>query len=166
VRGPDNAAARLSEIAKWYDEVTAAGGYRAYYDGTREGTLQGGGTAGGLGADQEFFESLLLPQILFDGFLGFTPTATGFKLNPALPAAWPEYTVTRIRFQDSVLSVHATKGAFEIEVLESATLPAKPALVSVDSSKWKPTEAAGTAAEGRWNVALPMKGETLRFVRP
>lgn len=166
VRGPDNAAARLAEIAKWYDEVCAAGGYRAYYNGTREGTLQGGGTAGGLGADQEFFESLLLPQILFDGFLGFTPTATGFTLNPTLPEAWPEYSVARIRFQDSVLSVHATKDAFEIEVLASATLPGKPALVTVDASKWKPAEAAGATLEGRWEVALPNKGETLRFVRP
>ena len=50
---------RLQEIIAWFDEVQAAGGYRAYYDGSREGTLQGGGTAGGLGLNQEFFESVL-----------------------------------------------------------------------------------------------------------
>ena len=41
------------------------------YDGSREGTLQGGGTAGGLGLDAEFFESVLVPQVMLEGFLGF-----------------------------------------------------------------------------------------------
>jgi hypothetical protein len=49
MRGPDNVARRLSEIMAWFEEVTKAGGYRAYYNGAREGKLQGGGTAGGLG---------------------------------------------------------------------------------------------------------------------
>ena len=49
VLGPDNAWQRLREIIPWFEEVQAAGGYRKYYDGSREGSLQGGGTAGGLG---------------------------------------------------------------------------------------------------------------------
>jgi len=90
VYGPDNAR----EIIDWFDEVQAAGGYRAYYkDGTR-GTLQGGGTPGGLGCDKEFYESILVPQIMIDGFLGFRPRYDGFEIHPRLPTDWPSLTVT------------------------------------------------------------------------
>lgn len=108
VLGPDNAWERLREILRWFEEVETAGGYRKYYDGQREGTLQGGGTAGGLGLDHEFFESVLVPQIMLYGFLGFTPTADGFTLKPALPSAWPELTVNSIRIHDTTVSVRVT----------------------------------------------------------
>ena len=49
---PANSWTRLQAILDWYREVQAAGGYRAYYKEGKEGTLQGGGTAGGLGLDQ------------------------------------------------------------------------------------------------------------------
>ena len=39
--GPDNAWRRLQEILRWFGEVQAAGGYRKYYDGKREGTHAG-----------------------------------------------------------------------------------------------------------------------------
>jgi hypothetical protein len=45
ILGPDNAWTRLQKIIRWFDEVQASGGYRKYYAGSREGTLQGGGTA-------------------------------------------------------------------------------------------------------------------------
>jgi hypothetical protein len=77
--------------------VQQAGGYRAYYDGkTRPGTLQGGGTAGGLGLDREFYESVLVPQVMIDGFLGLQPTADGININPALPSSWQSLTITNI----------------------------------------------------------------------
>jgi len=115
VLGPDNAWQRLREILGWFDEVQAAGGYRKYYDGkSRDGTLQGGGTAGGLGLDQEFFESALVPQIMLNGFLGFTPRADGIKLDPRLPSDWPEFTLDRIRFQNLVLTIRASRKAITI----------------------------------------------------
>jgi hypothetical protein len=115
ILGPENAWTRLQEIVKWFDEVQAAGGYRKYYDGkSREGTLQGGGTAGGLGLDQEFFESALVPQIMLYGFMGFTPRGDGFKLEPRLPSAWEELAVDRIRFQNSTLRIRATRDSIEI----------------------------------------------------
>ncbi|HET6455827.1 MAG TPA: glycosyl hydrolase family 65 protein, partial [Armatimonadota bacterium] len=92
----------------------AAGGYRKYYDGTREGTLQGGGTAGGLGLDAEFFESVLVPQIMIDGFLGFKPGVDGFTVNPRLPSDWPELMIDRIHWHDRVLTIRATKDSVEI----------------------------------------------------
>jgi hypothetical protein len=113
-RGPDDAWNRLKEIIAWFDEVQKAGGYRKYYDGTREGSLQGGGTAGGLGMDMEFFESLLVPQIMLDGFLGFHPTAEGFTLNPNLPSEWPELTVSRIYIHDRIYDIHVTPTSIQL----------------------------------------------------
>lgn len=113
-RGPDDAWNRLKEIITWFDEVQAVGGYRKYYDGSREGTLQGGGPPGGLGMDQEFFESVLVPQIVLNGFLGFLPTVDGFKVDPNLPREWPELTVDRIRLHDLVLRIKAENNSIEI----------------------------------------------------
>ena len=105
VYGPDNVWQRLQEIVAWFEEVQAAGGYRAYYKDGSRGTLQGGGTAGGLGCDKEFFESILVPQIMLDGFLGFKPRSDGCEIRPALPADWPKLTVTEIYLHDHVLNV-------------------------------------------------------------
>jgi|LSQX01.3.fsa_nt_gb hypothetical protein len=114
IHGPDNAAQRLTEIMKWFAEVQAAGGYRAYYDGSREGSLQGGGTAGGLGLDREFIESVLVPQVMIDGFMGFKPYSDGFSINPRLPRDWPELKIDRIRFHESVLAIRVTNKEVEI----------------------------------------------------
>ena len=133
-RGPDDAWKRLQEIIRWFDEVQAAGGYRAYYNGTREGTLQGGGPPGGLGMDQEFFESVLVPQVILRGFLGFNPTGDGFKLDPRLPKAWPELVVDRIRFQNYILRVKASRDA--IEVLKEGEADG-PCFVQLPKGEWK-----------------------------
>jgi hypothetical protein len=133
-RGPDDAWARLKEIIAWFDEVQAAGGYRKYYDGSREGTLQGGGTAGGLGLDKEFFESVLVPQVMLNGFLGFKPTPDGFRLNPLLPKDWPELSIDRIHWHDLVLRVRATKDIVEIN---SEGHTDEPCFVCVPGDDWQ-----------------------------
>ncbi len=137
VLGPDNAWDRLQEIIRWFDEVQAAGGYRKYYDGSREGTLQGGGTAGGLGLDAEFFESVLVPQVMIDGFLGFTPGTDGFRLDPRLPSAWPELTMDRIHWHEMVLKVKATKDA--IEIWREGEAPSGPCFIGLPKGDWKAT---------------------------
>jgi hypothetical protein len=104
-RGPDDAWQRLESILDWYSDIEMAGGYRAYYQNSERGTLQGGGTAGGLGLDHEFLESVLVPQIMLYGFLGFRPTADGFELNPQLPSDWPSLTVKDIHWGDHVLTI-------------------------------------------------------------
>lgn len=115
-RGPDDAWARLQEIIAWFDEVQAAGGYRKYYaDGTR-GSLQGGGTPGGLGLDHEFFESILVPQIVIDGFLGFQPGGDGVKISPSLPEDWPSLAVTRVHWQKFILDITAKPGVIAVGV--------------------------------------------------
>jgi hypothetical protein len=134
VLGPDNAWQRLQEILKWFDEVQAVGGYRKYYDGKREGTQQGGGTAGGLGLDHEFFESVLVPQVMLYGFLGFAPRAEGFKLDPRLPSDWPELSVDRVRFQNLTLRLRATRDSIEIH---KDGLAAVPTQIQLPEGKWK-----------------------------
>ena len=114
--GPDNAAARLAETVEWFREVQAAGGYRKYYaPENKRGNMQGGNVAGGLGLDLEFFESILYPQSLLLGFMGFVPRADGFALCPKLPAAWPSLEIDRIRWQDQIIAIRATHEEIEIK---------------------------------------------------
>ena len=108
VSGPDDAWARLQEILAWFDETQAEGGYRAYYArDSKRGTMQGGNVPGGLGIDREFFESILVPQVMLYGFLGFEPTPDGFKIHPRLPKDWPEFTITRVHLHDAVMDITA-----------------------------------------------------------
>jgi hypothetical protein len=133
VLGPDNAWSRLKEILTWFDEVQAAGGYRKYYDGSREGTCQGGGTAGGLGLDMEFVESVLVPGVMLDGFLGFQPLADGFRIDPKLPSDWPELKIDRIRYQDSVLTIRATTHSIEVT---DEVASEKPCVIRLPKGEW------------------------------
>jgi hypothetical protein len=105
--GPDDAWRRLREILAWFREVQAEGGYRAYYTKPGRGTLQGGGPAGGLGLDQEFMESVLVPQVMLYGFLGFKAGPEGYQIHPRLPKEWPSLTVSGIRFHDRIINVTA-----------------------------------------------------------
>lgn len=163
VLGPDNAAARLTEIVKWFDEVQAAGGYRKYYDGSREGTLQGGGTAGGLGLDCEFIESVLVPQVMIDGFLGFAARADGFVIDPKLPSDWPELTIDRIRFHDSILTVRVTKSV--IEVINERRCE-EPAVVRLPAGEWNASYIGGAGSPPEQDGAFVVdwtKCEGVRF---
>jgi hypothetical protein len=117
--GPDDCWNRLQEIVAWYSEVQEAGGPREYYADGKRGTLQGGGTAGGLGIDQEFFESILVPQVITDGFLGLRPLADGLSINPRLPKAWPSLFVTGIHWHDIVFNIEAAKSRITVAAREN-----------------------------------------------
>jgi len=106
-RGPDDAWKRLREILNWFREVQSEGGYRSYYAKPGRGLLQGGGPPGGLGLDQEFLESVMVPQVMLYGFLGFQPTDDGYTVHPRLPKEWPSLTITGIRIGDEVLDITA-----------------------------------------------------------
>lgn len=140
VLGPDNAWERLREVIRWFDEVQAAGGYRKYYDGKRPGTLQGGGTAGGLGLDSEFFESVLVPQVVLNGFLGFRPHGDGFSLDPRMPSSWPELRVTRIRHHHHTLNIRAQENRIELAfepALQPTHVEPTPLRLHLAGSGWK-----------------------------
>ncbi len=134
VLGPDNAWQRLSQILDWFAEVQQGGGYRAYYAQPGRGTLQGGNIPGGLGMDQEFLESVLVPQVMLYGFLGFHPHAEGFSLSPRLPDDWPKLTVTRIAVQDSVLDVTADRESIRIDLRLRGGSPLR---IRLDPGRWR-----------------------------
>lgn len=113
VLGPDDAWARLAEIARWFRETREAGGYREYYR-ARGGTLQGANVGGGLGIENEFFESVMVPRALFDGFAGFTALPDGFRLDPHLPRGWPDLAVENVRFQQWRLRLEVRQDSAEI----------------------------------------------------
>ena len=133
--GPDDAAQRLNEICAWFDETQEAGGYRAYYSDPAKGTMQGGNVPGGLGLDKEFFESILVPQVMLYGFLGFTPKADGCEISPRLPQSWPSLRITRIHLHDHILDVTVRDRI--VEVVDHAT-GEKPLHVEVPSG-WRVT---------------------------
>lgn len=122
-RGADSTWLRLGEILRWFDEVKAAGGYREYYKGKSPVTLQGGGTCGGLGLDHEFYESILVPQIMLYGFLGFQPRGDGFEIRPNLPHHWPQLTVTRIHLHGLVLDVTVTARSMTVVAAGHSSSP-------------------------------------------
>ena len=111
--GPENTWERLKTILDWFADVQENGGYREYYK-THPGNLQGGGTGGGLGMDVEFRSSVLVPQIMFYGFLGYKPNLDGFEINPNLPTNWPSISISRILAQNSLISIFATTNEIKI----------------------------------------------------
>lgn len=124
VLGPDNAWQRLREILAWEKEVCEAGGYREYYkDGTRGTTLQGGGTAGGLGIDFEFFESSLMPSIVTYGFLGLEPAVEMLRINPRLPAACPEMGAANLLYRGTRMDILATNSSLRIALKDTPQDP-------------------------------------------
>ena len=160
VDGPDDAWARLQQILAWFDETQAEGGYRRYYakDPSR-GTMQGGNVPGGLGLDREFFESVLVPQVMLYGFLGFEPTPGGFKIEPRLPKDWPELTITRVHLHDLVLSITAkATGTIELQVEGASDLPL---VVELPDPKWK--VAGPPASAPHRSMPRPLGGRKEEF---
>jgi hypothetical protein len=108
--GADNAEPLLMNIINWYNDTQAEGGFRAYYkNDPSRGKLQGDNVAGGIGVDKEFMESILVPQVMLYGFLGFTPGLDGFSVNPDLPDDWSSLTINRIHFHKYILTIKVSK---------------------------------------------------------
>jgi hypothetical protein len=130
VVGADNAWDRLQEILAWERDVWSEGGYRPYYEGGKRGTtLQGGGTAGGIGIDAEFWESSLIPSILVYGFLGIEPNATDLVIRPKLPEDCPELGVSGLWYRDTALDVKAGPDYIEVAIKEE---PVKPLQIDLE----------------------------------
>ena len=159
--GADNAAGHLAENVKWFREVQAEGGYRKYYAPEKQrGNMQGGNIPGGLGLDLEFLESVLYPQVMLFGFMGFEPKMDGFVLRPRLPNDWPDLAIDRIRWQDQSLGIYATQNAIAI----TFDGPERRIKIDLPPGQWKLTPVKGTAK----TVTSPVdwkttSGETVRF---
>ncbi len=143
VLGPDPAWRRMTDMLKWEREVWAEGGYRKYYEGGKHGTtLQGGGTAGGIGVDHEFWESSLIPSIVIHGFLGLDPDATGLCIRPRLPKACPEIGVSDVLYRNVRLDIKAGDKAIVIGVKDQPSDP----LQMVLEGRWKRVGAGETGS--------------------
>jgi len=154
VDGPDDTWKRLQEVLVWFEETQAEGGYRAYYgkDPAR-GTMQGGNVPGGLGLDKEFFESILVPQVMLYGFLGFEPTPAGFKVRPRLPKDWPEAKITRLHLHDVVIDLTAkADGTIRIQSDRASELPV---VVELREGTWQTTAPGAQVDASRITLRLP-----------
>lgn len=120
LHGADNTWTRLQGLLAWEEEVWSEGGYRKYYEDGKHGTtMQGGGTAGGVGIDAEFFESSLVPSIVVYGFLGIDATPDGLAIHPRLPQACPRIGAMNLIFRDTLFDLVATLHSVEVRLQSS-----------------------------------------------
>jgi len=134
VYGPDDAWQRLEAILEWERQVRAAGGYRSYYADGRQGTtLQGGGTAGGIGIDFEFYESSLPPAFVIEGLIGLSPRADVVGIAPRLPSGVPAIAARDVMCYGARMDVEV--GADRI-VIELKDPPRREILLEPEGS-WK-----------------------------
>jgi hypothetical protein len=159
--GADDAWARLQEILKWYQEVKDAGGARPYYAVPGRGKLQGGGTAGGVGIDEEFYESVLAPTIILDGFIGFAVRPDGFDLQPRLPGAVKNLMVSNVAYRNLLWNVEATPGAVIFRV-HSGKVDA-PLRVGLPKGDWNVKMAA---EKGGAEKTIPVSSDKASFTLP
>ncbi len=118
VLGADNSFARLKEIQAWYEEVQAAEGkgdsfYRAYYadkmvEGGNVYKMQGGGTAGPIGLDAEFYESALLYATVPYAYLGLDASFGGLHIAPDLPADLDWLAMENLMFRNVRYDVYVS----------------------------------------------------------
>jgi hypothetical protein len=164
VDGPDDAWKRLKEVLTWFGETQAEGGYRRYYaNNPSRGVAQGGKEPGGIGMDMEFFESVLVPQVMLYGFLGFQPTAEGFKIHPQLPKDWPELKITRVHLHDVVLELTAkADGTILIQADRASDLPM---VIDLPKGNWQTGVSGAKLVKNRSTLRLPAKAVELEPVR-
>ena len=161
VDGPDDAWKRLRQVLDWFREAQAEGGYRRYYENDpSRGTAQGGKEPGAIGVDMEFFESVLVPQVMLYGFLGFEPTAEGFRIRPRLPKDWPELKITRVHLHDVVLNLTAkADGTIRIEADRLSDLPM---LIELPKGNWQSSAPGANVSGNQLKIRLPAQGVEIR----
>lgn len=148
--GPESCWQRLNTMLHWEKEVWDEGGYRKYYENGKHGsTLQGSGTAGGIGIDLEFWESSLVPAIVINGFLGLRPGAAGLKVHPRLPDSCPEMGVSNILYRGVRIDIKASNKALDIAIKDQ---PADPLLLQLEG-QWKRTDTGEVCKE--FQIASP-----------
>lgn len=144
VLGPDDGWQRLVEILQWEEDVHAGGGYRRYYEGGKRGTtLQGGGTAGGLGIDHEFYESSLLPSIVVYGFLGLEAAPAGvLHIRPQLPKSCSRIAIRNVLYHHLRMDVAADNDRIEIVLKDRPVYPLEVGL----RGRWRRDDTEETAS--------------------
>ena len=112
VLGADDLYARTKEIQTWYEKVKAAYDkaypeddhptqfYRQYYRTQLAVSLQGGGTAGGLGLDFEFLENSIVYSAYPKTILGMdSDEYNNISFTPSLPAELEYFKMENLVYQ-------------------------------------------------------------------
>jgi len=129
---------------------SSEGGYRKYYEGGKRGTtLQGGGSAGGLGIDYEFYESSLVPSIVVYGFMGLEADPCGtLAIRPRLPKSCPNMTLSNLLYRNVLMDVSVSDNLIKL------------------SAKNKPAEAINIVFEGLYRQIDTQKvGSTFSLIK-
>ena len=164
VDGPDDAWKRLRGVLDWFRETQAEGGYRRYYENDKSrGTAQGGKEPGAIGVDMEFFESVLVPQVMLYGFLGFEPTAEGCRIQPRLPKDWPELKITRVHLHDVVLEL--TARADGVLLIQADRLSDLPMVIELPKGNWRTSAPGAKVVKNRITMRLPAEKVEITPVR-
>lgn len=133
--GADNTYSRLKSIQNWYEDVQKSEGngkqfYRVYYGDMQaeDGNvykMQGGGTAGPIGLDYEFYESALLYASIPYTFFGLDADYDTLKIAPSLPDAISYFAMENLMFgnvrydlciTDSAAVISGVRGASDKKV--------------------------------------------------
>lgn len=141
--GADDAFDRLKGIQTWYEKVKAVADeanidetapknfYREYYS-QRGIIMQGAGTAGGIGLDEEFLESALLLSTIPYGFFGIDSSNYNvLSITPSLPSSLNWWKMENLRYHDVNYDLSVGKDFVQISYVKgfptglqiSVTLP-------------------------------------------
>jgi hypothetical protein len=104
-----------------HTKVLANGGtgnrfYRDYYESDpSRGNLQGGGTAGGLGLDEEFVENLLVPTAWATAWVGLSAPEPGvLEIAPTVPDALGHAGLRGAAYRGNRIDVRAEPGVIDL----------------------------------------------------
>ena len=126
VLGADNAYKRLQEIQSWYEKVKAQAGagydfYSGYYDALEAESgkglyvLQQSPTAGPIGLDAEFIESVILIKAIPEAFFGMESEGNNsITFTNNLPSALDTFQMDNLRFDGATYSLKGTENSLEI----------------------------------------------------
>ena len=126
VLGADNAYERLQEIQSWYEKVKAQAGagydfYSGYYDALEAESgkglyvLQQSPTAGPIGLDAEFIESVILIKAIPEAFFGMESEGNNsITFTNNLPSALDTFQMDNLRFDGATYSLKGTENSLEI----------------------------------------------------
>lgn len=167
--GADNSFGRFKEIQAWYDKVRAAEGagesfYRQYYGDLRADfgdvyKMQGGGTAGPIGLDAEFYESALLYAAVPYTYFGLDAALGALTVSPSLPSGMDYMAMENLMFRGIRYDLYISADRVVVSGVRGQTNGEKIRLnlalqegkkVYVDGR-----ETAGRAENGRIAVEVP-----------
>ena len=173
VYGADDAFERLQGIQAWYEKVKAVADdanidetspknfYREYY--SKLGiVMQGAGTAGGIGLDEEFLESALVLAAIPYGFFGIgSDSYNVLSVAPELPSSLDWWKMENLRFHNVNYDLSVGRDFVQISYVKgfptglsvSVTLPIEEGeKVYVDGAA-----AEGVVKDGNVTVTVPFK---------